>query len=177
MPKHPEHPSLQSHSTTSEPHPGCDPSNGKWCIMEERAAELMKRVAGWHFQTDNWSRMTFTQKKPQRQSLKRVLWLLYGSRAEKRETLRPFLRGTGSLAELSFFWQEGVGQIEDGFHNACYIWKILWIISAAQRPVWVFKTRMIAQLWPFNSPAVLMNTLVGAWLLTCLSNCNISPLR
>lgn len=122
MPKHPQHPSPQSYNPTSEPHPGCDPSNGKWCIMEERVSELMKRVAGWHFQTDNWSRMTFTQEKPQRQSLKSVLCILCVSRAEKKETLRWFLGGTGSLTEPSF-WQEGVGQVEDRLHHACYIWR------------------------------------------------------
>lgn len=41
----------------------CDPSNGKRCIIEKRAGELMKRGAGWHFQSDVWSRMTFTEKR------------------------------------------------------------------------------------------------------------------
>lgn len=75
---HPEQPSRHSHNHTSvraareELHPWvCDPSNGKWCIIEERAGELMKRVARWHFQSDVWSRMTFTEKKPKRQSVRK----------------------------------------------------------------------------------------------------------
>lgn len=59
----------QSHFSTCSLPRVCDPANGKWCIIEKRDGELMKRVAGWHFQSDVWSRMTFTEKKPQRQCL------------------------------------------------------------------------------------------------------------
>lgn len=56
---------LQSHNHTAAPETEkkrrvCDSSNGKRCVMEKRAGELMKRVLRWHFQSDVWSTVTFT---------------------------------------------------------------------------------------------------------------------
>ena len=109
---HPEQPSRHSHNHTSvraareELHPWvCDPSNGKWCIIEERAGELMKRVARWHFQSDVWSRMTFTEKKPKRQSVrkkKRASVYYTGVAQDNVRMWSSFQHDSDSLAELSF---------------------------------------------------------------------------
>lgn len=63
----PEHSqSQQSHSSLCRSRRSspcvCDPSNGKRCIMEKGAGELMKRPVGWHFQSDVCSSMTFTER-------------------------------------------------------------------------------------------------------------------
>lgn len=77
-----KHPSGRASGTVSQSHfrasPWlCDPSNGERCINATKAGELMKRVAGWHFQTDEWSGMAFTQERPRRLSFRRGLSVIW----------------------------------------------------------------------------------------------------